>query len=234
MIKSLKAYFVEWWIIIARPILFYTRLKEESWREKSLTFLISSSWLLAFFVALAIFVIQFVPIGSTLVAGIVGWKFLIILPVLLTMAFAFFMITFLIVGGMLVVSFGVGFIALAFVLHYIYKLLGGHGHINRMVQSMLYSSAVVLFLCFAALFGIMTRYGFLELSLFKVGVNVAFVFLTVYVYGLWAVAGRKTYGVPRWKAFAGALVPVILMLIFLFIFDKIGVTKIESWIAPLK
>ena len=75
MFKALKEYFVEWWIIIARPILFYTSLKEESWQGKSLTFLIYSSWLLALFASLAIFAIQFVPIGSTLVAGIVGLKF---------------------------------------------------------------------------------------------------------------------------------------------------------------
>ena len=42
MIKALKEYFVEWWIIIARPILFYTKLKEESWKEQSLTFLLFS------------------------------------------------------------------------------------------------------------------------------------------------------------------------------------------------
>jgi hypothetical protein len=234
MFKALMEYFVEWWIIIARPILFYTRLKEESWQGKSLTFFIYSAWLLAFFASLAIFIIQFVPIGGTLVAGIVGLKFIIILPVLLTMAFAFFMITFLIVGGLLVIVFGAKFIALAFILHYIYRVLGGRSQVNRMIQSMLYSSAVVLFLCLPALFGIMTRYNLLELSLFKVGFNIVFVFLTVYVYGLWAVAGRKAYGVPRWKAFAGALAPALLMLIFLFIFDKIGVTKLESWIAPLK
>jgi hypothetical protein len=234
MFKALKEYFAEWWVIIARPILFYTRLKEESWKEKSLSFLIYSAWLLAFFAALAIFIIQFVPIGSTLVAGIVGWKFLIILPVLLTMAFAFFMITFLIVGGLLVLSLGAAFIALAYILHYMYMMLGGHGHLNRMAQSLLYSSAVVLFLCLPALFAIMTRYNLLELSLFKVGFNIVFVFLTVYVYGLWAVAGRKAYGVPKWQAFAGALVPAALLLIFLLIFDKMGVTKLESWIAPLK
>lgn len=234
MFNALKEYFVEWWVIIARPILFYTKLKEESWQEKSLTFLLYSSWVLAFFASLAIFIIQFVPIGSTLVAGIVGWKFIIILPVLLTLAFAFFMITFLIVGGLLVISFGAAFIALAFVLHYIYRMMGGRGQVNKMIQYMLYSSAVILFLCLPALFGIMTRYNLLELSLFKVGFNIVYVFMTVYVYGLWAVAGRKVYGVPRWKAFAGALAPVILMLIFGLIFDKIGITKLESWIAPLK
>ncbi len=232
--KALTEYFAEWWVIIARPILFYTRLKEESWQEKSLTFFLYSAWLLAFIASLAIFVIQFVPIGSTLVAGIAGWKFIIILPVLLTLAFAFFMITFLIVGGLLVLGFGAAFLALAYVLHYIYKLLGGHGHVNRLVQDLLYSSAVLLFLGLPALFGIMTRYGWLDLSLFKVGFNIVFVFLTVYVYGLWAVAGRKVYSVAKWQAFLGALVPAGLLLIFLFIFDKIAIVKLETWIAPLK
>ncbi len=234
MVKAWKEYFAEWWVVIARPILFYTRLKEENWQEKSFTFFMYSTWLLAFIAALAIFVIQFVPIGSTLVAGIAGWKFVIILPVLLTLAFAFFMITFLIVGGLLVLLFGAGWLALAYVLHYIYKLFGGRGHVNRMVQDILYSSAVVLFLGLPALFGIMTRYGWLDLSLFKVGFNIVFVFLTVYVYGLWAVAGRKVYGVAKWQAFLGALVPAALLLIFLFVFDKIGVEKLETWIAPLK
>lgn len=234
MFKALKDYFVEWWIVIARPILFYTKLKEESWQEKSLSFFLASSWLLAFVTALAIFAIQFVPIGSTLVAGIAGWKFIIILPVLLTLAFAFFMITFLIIGGLLTLLFGAAFLALAYVLHYIYKLLGGRGNANRMAQDILYSSAVILFFSLPALFGIMTRYGWLDLSLFKVGFNIVFVFLTVYVYGLWAVAGRKVYGVAKWQAFLGALVPAALMLIFLFIFDKIAIVKLETWIAPLK
>ena len=234
MVKAWKDYLVEWWIVIARPILFYTRLPEESWQEKSLTFFLYSAWLLAFVAALAIFAIQFVPIGATLVAGIVGWKFVIILPVLLTLAFAFFMITFLIVGGLLALLFGAAFLALAYILHYIYRLLGGHGHANRMLQDLLYSSAVIMFLALPALFGVMVRYGWLELSLFKVGFNIVFVFLTVYVYGLWAVAGRKVYGVAKWQAFLGALAPVALLLIFLFVFDKIGVAKLETWIAPLK
>ena len=234
MIKTLKEYFSEWWGIIARPILFYTQLKEESWQEGSLTFFLITAWLLSFISALAIFIILWLPTGATLVTGISGYKFLFIVPVLLTQAFAIFMITFSILGGLLTLGFGVSFIALAYVLHCVYGLLGGKGKLNRMIQGLLYSSAVLLFFSAAALFAILTRYNLLELSLFKVGFNIVFVFLTVYVYGLWAVAGRKVYGLPKWKAFAGALVPVLLMLIFLFIFDKIGVKKLESWIAPLK
>ncbi|OGB90775.1 hypothetical protein A2625_07010 [candidate division WOR-1 bacterium RIFCSPHIGHO2_01_FULL_53_15] len=234
MIKALKEYFVEWWIIIARPILFYTKLKEESWKEQSLTFLLFSSWILAAAFSLAIFIVQYLPIGATLVTGIIGFKFLLITPVILTLAFAFYMITLLIVGGVLSILFGAAFYAIGFILHYIYLAFGGQGRLNRMIQSSFYSSAVVLFLALPAAFAVVTRYGWLELSLFAVGFNIVYVFIAVYVYGLWAVAGRKTYGVAKWRAFAGALVPVVLLLIFGFIFDKIGLRKLEAWIAPLK
>ena len=140
----LVKYFVEWWTIVARPIFFYAKLKEESWQEKSLTFLLLTAWIIAALITLAIFIIQYVPIGATLIEGISGWKFLIILPVLVTLALVFMAITFLILGGALVVGFGAAFYLIGLVLHYVYLLLGGKGHLNRMIQSSFYSSAVIL------------------------------------------------------------------------------------------
>jgi len=227
-------YFETWWMIIARPIYFYTKLKEESWKEKSLTFLLIGSWILAAAAALAIFIVQFVPIGSTLVEGITGLKFLIILPVLITLVLVFYLITFLILGGVLVGVFGVAFYVLGFILHYTYLLLGGKGNLNRMIQSSLYSSAVVLVGVFPVLFAVMTRYNLLDLSLFRVGYNLVYYLTVLFVYGLWAVAGRKAYGVPKWKAFLGALLPVIFLLIAGILFDKIALLRLEKWIAPLK
>ncbi|MBN3032500.1 MAG: YIP1 family protein [Candidatus Saganbacteria bacterium] len=232
--RALKDYFSTWWVIIARPILFYARLKEENWREGSLTFFLITAWLLALIGALTVFFVLWLPTGSTLVAGISGLKFFLIVPVLLTQAFAMFLITFLILGGLLTVVFGAGLIMLAYMLHYVYELLGGRGSLNRLIQCFLYSGAVILFLAPAAGCAVLTRYNLLELSLFRVGFNIVYVFLAVYAYGLWAVAGRKTYGRSKWQAFAGALVPFLLVLIFGLIFDKLGVTKLELWIAPLK
>lgn len=230
----IKWYLETWWTIIARPIYFYTRMKEESWKEKSLSFLLISSWILAAITTLSIFFIQYIPIGSTLVEGISGIKFLTILPVILTLALVFILITFLILGGVFVFVFGAAFYAIGLVLHYVYLLAGGKGSLNRMLQSSFYSSAVVLAGLFPILFAILTRYGLLDISLFRVGYNLIYGLTILFVYGLWAVAGRKTYGVPRWRAFAGALVPVIILLIFGMAFDKIALSKLESWIAPLK
>ena len=232
--KMLKWYFETWWTIIARPIYFYTKLKEESWKEKSLTFLVITSWLLAAAMTLAIFLIQYLPIGSTLVEGIKGFKFLIVLPVLLTLALVFLGMTLLILGGVLVIGLGAAFYAVGFILHYTYILLGGKGSLNRMLQNSLYSSAVALAGLFPSLFALLTRYNLLDLSLFRVGYNLVYGLVGLFVYGLWAVAGRKAYGVPKWKAFAGALVPVIILLIFGIAFDKIALSKLETWIAPLR
>jgi len=234
VINSLKWYLDTWWLVTARPIYFYTKLKEESWKEKSLTFLLFSSWIVAFAATVAVFIIQYVTIGATLVEGITGMKFLIILPVLLTLAFVFFMISFLIVGGVMVLVFGVAFYAVGFLLHYVYLVAGGKGSLNRMLQQSFYSSAVVLVAFFPVLFAVLTKYSVLDFSLFRIGYNLVYGLTVLFVYGLWAVAGRKVYGVPKWKAFAGALVPVIFLLIFGLVFDKIALSKLESWITPLK
>jgi hypothetical protein len=67
--------------------------------------------------------------------------------------------------------------------------------------------------------------------LFRAGFGFIYFLVLIYVYGLWAVAGRKTYGVPKWKAFLGAIVPIIILLIFGVLFDKIALPKLEPWIS---
>jgi len=230
----IKWYLNNWWKVMAQPIYFYTKLKEESWQEKPLTFLLISSWILAFLMAAAIFIIQYLPIGTTLVEGIRGFKFILILPVLLTLAFVFFLITFFILGGALALGLGIGFYLVGWVLHYIYLFLGGRGYLGRMIQSVYYSSAVVLAGIFPVIFSILTRYGALDFSLFRVGYNLIYALTLLYVYGLWAVAGRKVYQVSRGRAFLGALVPIIFLLLFGYLFDKMFLFKLEPWITPLK
>ena len=219
---------------MARPIYFYTKLREEGWKQKALTFFLWNSWLLAAVATLAIFVIQYIPIGATLVEGISGMKFLTILPVLVTLALVFMLITLFILAGVFIFAFGAAFCVIGFILHYTYQLLGGKGSMNRMIQSSLYSTAVMAVIVFPLFFAVLTRYNLLDLALYRVGYNLIYVLTILFVYGLWAVAGKKAYDVPKWKAFTGALVPVIFLLIFGLLFDKIALPKLEAWIAPLK
>ena len=151
---------------------------------------------------------------------------------LITLAAVFFAITFLILGGVFVVAFLVMLYAVAVLLHYIYSfLLRGTGNLERMIQSSLYSGAVLLAtgLIFALM--LLTKYAGLEFSLFRVGFHVIYAWMLLYVYGLWAVAGRKIYGVTKWQAFVGAVIPVVLLLIFGFVFDKIALCRLEQWIV---
>lgn len=224
-------YFKTWWTIMVRPIYFYTKLKEENWRAGALTFLLITAWLIAFFATVMIFITQYIDLGSPLVENIQGFSWLIILPVLLTLMLVFFLLTFLILGGVFVFSFFVIFYLVALALHYIYSLLGKKGSFNRMVQSSLYSSAVLLPLIIAFLLMILTKQAVLSFELFRVGYNFLYFLLVLYVYGIWAVAIRKNYQSSRLLAFVGALVPIFGLLIFGLIFDKIALSKISKFIT---
>ena len=230
----LKTYFDTWFTVMARPILFFARLKEEAWQEQSLTFLLSGTWLLAVVMALGIFLVQFLPIGSTLLVEVTGWKLLLVAPVILTLGLVFYLITLLILGGLLVLGVGCAFYMLGVLLHGLGMLARGKGSLNRMVQSSFYSSAIILSGIFPVILAVLTRYGLLELSLFRVGFNLVVGLTAIFAYGLWAVALRKNYGVGKWQAFTAALVPALGLLIFLLAFDKIGLERLDGWIAPLK
>ena len=229
--SQITNYFLTWWTVLLRPIYFFTKLKEENWQERALTFLLFNSWTVALAGTLVIFVVQYVPIGSTLVEGVQGGKFIVILPVLITLAFVFFAITFLILGGLLSLGFFLLFYLVGLILHYVYIMLGGQGKMNRMIQGSFYSSAVITGGILVFLLMILTKFAGLDFTLFRYGYNTIYFFMVVYVYGLWAVAGRKVYGVPKWQAFLGALAPVLAMLIFGVLFDKIALSRLQPWIS---
>lgn len=234
MVKIFEWYLATWWTVMMRPIYFFTLLEKENWRERPLSFLLISSWVLALLATVVIFITQYLPMGATLVEGIVGVKFLIILPVIMTLAFFFLLITFLILGGLMAVGFTASFYLLALALHYIYKLLGGGGSLERMVQSCFYCSGIVLAGFFPLMLVLLVRQGALDFSLFRVGVNLTVFLALLFLYGLLAVAGKKNYGVSKTIAFAGALLPIIFLLIISFVFDKIALGKLEKWMIPLK
>lgn len=224
-------YMALWRQIILQPIYFYTKLKEQDWREEPLTFALITSWIIAFGGALVIFVDQYIPIGSTLLEKVPASRFVLIVPVLAVLAFIFFLITFIILGGVFVCAFFAALSLTAYVLHYTYLLLGGRGSVQRMIQSLLYSSAVFVVALLIMVLMILTKYAGMDFALFRAGYNFIYLMMMIYIYGLWAVAGRKVYGVPKWKAFVGALAPVLFLLIFGVVFDKIALPKLQSWIT---
>lgn len=229
--KLISDYLANWYTIIVRPIYFYTTMKEESWQQGAFTFYLITSWLLALVATIVVFIIQLIPIGSTLVEGVSGVKFLIVLPVLVTLTAVFFAIVFLILGA--AITFALFFLlySIALLLHYVCFLLGGKGSLERTLQAVFYSSAILVIEVFVFVLMILTKNGALEFTLFRVGFNLVYGFVLLYVYGLWAIIARKNYDLPKTQAFIAALAPVVLMLLFGFVFDRIGLLKLRSWIT---
>jgi hypothetical protein len=214
-----------------RPIYFYARLKEESWQKDATSFALITSWLIGFFTSVIIFILHYIPIGSTLVEKVAGYKLVIVMPVILMLALVFFLMTFMILSGLLVIGIFFAMLALGCFLHYVNIKMGGKGSLNRMLQDMLYSSAVLPMASLVMIFTFFTKYGGMDFSLFRAGYNFFYFLSLLYIYGLWAIAGRKVYGIPKWKAFAGAIVPLIVLLIFGLVFDKMMLPRLQSWVS---
>ncbi|MBI5399916.1 YIP1 family protein [Candidatus Saganbacteria bacterium] len=231
MLNKLKDYFGVWSTIMLRPIYFYTRLKREDWRAGSLSFLFITSWLLAGAASSAIFIIQYIPIGGTLLEKVPAAKIIIVAPVMLVLGSIFFFITLFIAAGLFVSGLLAGLTAIAGLLHYTFQALGGKGQLNQIIQSVCYSSAAILVAATIFILMMLTKYVGMDFTLFRFGFNTIYNLLVLYLYGLWAVAGRKTYGISKTKAFVGALAPVSLLLILGFLFDKIIISRLQSWIS---
>ncbi|MBU0501779.1 MAG: hypothetical protein KJ811_00855, partial [Candidatus Margulisbacteria bacterium] len=133
--------------------------------------------------------------------------------------------------GLFTSLFFVMFYVAAIVLHYVFLFLGGSGSLNQKIQNIFYSSAALLFA--VIIFGLMflTKQTAFSFELFRSGFNAIYFLICLYMYGLWAVSGRKNYGIAKWKAFLGALIPLVVLLIFGFLFDKIALSKFAPWIS---
>ncbi len=199
--------------IILKPILFYQDMPKGKWHEDPLSFAMVTGWILAFALTLVFFINSYLPTGLSLVEGIQGQKMIIVIPVLAVMGFAFFAMTVLIVGGILIGAIlGLLFFCAA-VLNLLLILLGGKGNIFEVGKASLYSSAVMLAGLLNILLMVPVKLKMLTFTDWITGERVVFYCASVYLYGLFSILGRKTHNVPRWKAFLAATVPFILLVL---------------------
>ena len=205
-----------------RPILFYQDMPKGSWKEYPLSFALITGWIMAFFLTLVFFINNYLPTGLSLIEGIQGQKLLIVVPVLLVMAFAFFAMTTLIIGGIMIGAIlGLLFFCAA-VLNFLLILLGGTGNFFEVLKASLYASAVMLAGLLNIILMISVKYKLMSFSDWITGERVVFYCASVYLFGLFSILGRKTHNVPRWKAFLAATIPfIILVLINVLLSAKI-------------
>jgi len=228
MLKYIKWYIDTWYKIIVRPILFYTLMPGGDWKEDALTFAAVSSWILSFGLTITIFITQYIPIGKYLIEGLSGLELLIVSPVVLAIAFVFFIMTLIIVGGIIMGLLLIFLSLCATIEHYVLKLIGGKGELKEMIKAFFYSGAVFVFGLLPCLLAIITKWHFLTFWQFRMSENIIYYFSCLYIYGLWSIGGKKIHNVPRWKAFLGAVLPVLILIAVNVVLDAKVFPKIEN------
>lgn len=214
--------------VLTKPILFFQTMPKSSWEEDSLSFALITGWILSFALTLVIFINNYLPTGLSLIEGIFGKKLLIALPVLLIMAFAFFAMTLLVIGGILIIALLGIFLVCGAALNFLLILLGGTGNIFEVLKASLYCSAVVLAGLINIFLMIAVKYKAMSMSDWINGERVVYYLVSVFLFGLFSIAGRKTHMVPRWKAFLAATVPFIMMVLFNIILSGKILPKIAA------
>jgi len=217
--------------VLVRPIFFYTNLPAGDWREESVTFCSITSWVLAFVLSIVIFINQLLPVGVTLWVQVTGWKLAIISPVMAVLTFMFFVIIYSIIGGALMAGLLALFSALGCLLYFGGKVMGGQSELVSSIKASLYGSAVALVMIFPMIFMILSKRGILDFTNFKIGYNIVYSFFVLYLYGILAIAARKTQGIERWKAFAAAVLPAAILIILGIFVSIFVLPRMQNWVV---
>jgi hypothetical protein len=198
------------------------------WREDALSFAMVTGWILAFALTVVFFINSYLPTGLSLIEGIQGHKLIIVVPVLAVMAFAFFAMTVLIVGGVFIGAIIGLFFVCAAILNFLLILLGGKGNLFEVVKASLYASACLLASLLNIFLMLTVKFKLMTFSNWIAGERVIFYCVCVYLYGLFSILGRKTHNVPRWKAFLAATVPFIILVLINIVLSGKVLPKLAS------
>jgi len=211
-----------------KPIVFYQEMPKGSWKEEPLSFALITGWIMAFTLTLVFFINNYLPTGLSLIEGIQGQKLIIVVPVLLVMASAFFAMTMLIIGGIMIGAIlGLLFFCAA-VLNFLLILLGGKGNFFEVLKASLYASFALLAGLLNIFLMISVKYKLMSFSDWITGERVVFYCACVYLYGLFSILGKKTHKIPRWKAFLAATIPFIILVLINVVLSAKILPKLAS------
>ncbi|MBI5700955.1 hypothetical protein HZC34_03785 [Candidatus Saganbacteria bacterium] len=226
--------------MIFRPILFFTVIPEGKWYDKPASFAGFTSALLSFVLASVIFVTQFMPIGSTMFEKVQPSKIIIASPVMAVLGLMFFAMTFALLFGLLLVillilsaTIGSLLFSASFVLfskHESTVGINNEGFLKD-IKASLYSSGSMAVFILPILMILLTKSSRMDFTNFKIGYNMLYSFWVLYMYGILAIIARKNHDLPKWKAFAAALLPIIFLILVGVVVSKVVLIKISSMIA---
>jgi len=224
----MKWYIENLWNIMTRPIQFFDNMPAGTWMEAPLTFSLITGWIMAFALTFVVFINNYLPTGLSLIEGIAGKKLIITVPVLAVMGVAFFIMTVLIIGGMIIAAILGLFFVCAAILNFLLILLGGSGNIFDVIKACLFSSGAILSGILNILLMIAVKYKAMSFGNWITGERVVFYCTAVFLYGIFSIIGRKMHKVERWKAFLAATVPLILLVLFNIVFSAKILPKMEG------
>jgi hypothetical protein len=227
----MKVFIVKVIKLITNPAQFLQEIPNTQWNEDSLTFAMIVGWIMAFSLTFVVFVNSYLPTGLGLVDGIYGQKLLIVIPVLLIMGFAFFVMTVLILGGLLnlaVVGIFFGFAAL---LNFLLILLGGTGNLFDMARTSLYASGALLFGLINIFLMVLVKYGFVPVPAWIMGEKIVFMAASLYLFYAFIQMSKIVHKVNGIKAFLASTVPLIILVVFNLVFSAKILPKLLGFLS---
>ncbi|OGC04827.1 hypothetical protein A2276_02550 [candidate division WOR-1 bacterium RIFOXYA12_FULL_43_27] len=184
---------------------------KDNWTEDALTFLGKNTLIFAFFTTLIVFLNQYLPMGATLLEKVKGHKIIIVLPVVATLAFNFFALTFLVAAGSLLALFFALFFGSAVLVHLLLKTSETKDKLFETVKASFYSSRVILFMLVPILFLYPVKKGIFTFSVFMLIYCIAYLCSTVSFYWLLNLAAARNY--PGKKSWLITAVPILIITI---------------------
>ncbi|MFA5104612.1 MAG: hypothetical protein WC527_05510 [Candidatus Margulisiibacteriota bacterium] len=215
--------------ILFRPIFFFTRMEQGPLKDKPVTFLLISCCIFSFLMSVFVFTATILPMVSVLIVGISGAKLAIIIPLFSFFCFIFFVMIYMIAGSVimgLVFSF---FYLISLLLNYAAGKFGETGDLQSMIKASFYSGAVLIPFSLVPVIAMATRYKALSQQNLEVGLNLLFVVLIFYLWGLWSIAMRKIYGLSKSKALLASFTAVFLVLLLQMTAGSKIIAIIERW-----
>lgn len=231
MLAAAKNYIEACLRIVRSPSAFFESLPASPWQEEALTFAAATSWTISAVLSLVIFVVQYVPIGLYLLDGLTTKQVVMVSPVVLFLALAFFAMTLLIIGGLMLGCLLGLLYAFGAMIYFGLKLLGTATAFSETVNVSFYSG--VSLLLSAVYFVVMAaaKYGIVEMGALFMVENVIY-YLACACFFVVLVAGvAKRARVSPLRAFLVVLLPVASMVFIGVVFHMKFFPKVVGFIA---
>mgnify|MGYP000595607908 CR=1 FL=1 len=229
--------FAEWYLktlhaVLIRPIYFYTFMEKGPVQDKSFSFLLMTSWILAAGSTITIFVISIVPMIADMVTGMAWYKLLLIFPLFILFSSIFLFILWMVIAPIIIVISSAAGAIIAIILHYISEKFGGRGELKENIKSIYYSSGtfVVPVLLSSALV-ISGKQKIMPADNVLTGINLLIFLTLIYLWGMWSIAVRKIYSLSKKKSVIATLIVVFLVILLQIVIGNKLILKLERWLV---